>query len=74
MSAIVDILAGIGNFFATIGDFIVNVFSDLIYVISLLAKFTLEIPGYFSWLPSQVITSLVTLFGVVVIYMVLNRK
>ena len=53
---------------------IADFFGGLADIIGLLAQFVIEIPGYFSWLPSEALALLVTTFSIVVIYMVLNRK
>ena len=81
MSAIFDVLAGIGDFFSMIGnffvsivDFVIDMVGDLVYVVALLGKFVIEIPGYFSWLPNEIVALLITAFSIVVIYMILGRK
>lgn len=74
MKAIIDWFVGLGDFFSSVIDFVVGFFQDLAYVVKLLGQFVLEIPSYFSWLPAPVLAMLVTLLGLVVIYMVLNRK
>lgn len=74
MASLMNMLKG---FFQTIGsviDFIVDFFADLVYVITLLGKFVLEIPMYFSWLPGELIALVATLFSLVIIYMILGRK
>lgn len=74
MQAIIDFFSGLVDFLSSIIDFVIGFFEDLVYVIALMGKFVLDIPGYFSWLPSVAISLLVTIFSIVVIYMVLNRK
>lgn len=74
MTAVVDFFVGLADTIGAVIDFIIDFFADLIYVIGLLAQFLIEIPGYFSWLPSEIVALLVTTFGIVVIYMILNRK
>lgn len=81
MGAILDVLAGIGDFFSMIGNFLVSVVGfvidmvgDLVYVVSLLAKFAIEIPGYFTWLPDEIVALLMVTFTIVTIYMILGRK
>ena len=74
MTAIVNFFKGLGDIIGTIIDFIVDLFTDLVYVITLLGKFVLEIPSYFSWLPLELIALVVTLFSLVIIYMILGRK
>lgn len=74
MDAIVSFFTGIGNAIVSAFDFVISFFSDLVYVIQLLGKVVLSIPGYFSWLPGSVSTLLVTLFAIVVIYKILGRE
>lgn len=74
MQAVIDFFSGIADFFTSIVEFVIGFFEDLIYVIGLMGQFVIEIPGYFSWLPSAAIALLVTTFSIVVIYMILNRK
>lgn len=74
MDAVVSFFEGIGNAIISVFDFVISFFSDLIYVIQLLGKVVLSIPGYFSWLPSGISSLLVTLFAIVVIYKILGRE
>lgn len=74
LQAIVDFFVGLANIIGVVIDFVVDMMGDLVYIVGLLAKFIIEIPGYFSWLPNEIITLLLTAFGIVVIYMLLNRK
>lgn len=57
-----------------IWEILSNLVSDIPYIIGLLTSFLANIPGYFSWLPSEVVSLLITAFGVVIIYMISNRK
>lgn len=41
--------------------------SDLVYLVGLTGKFLAQIPAYFSWLPPQLVTLLVTIFAIIVI-------
>lgn len=74
MNAIIKFFEGFVDTISAVIDFVVDFFTDLVYVIGLLGQFVIEIPGYFSWLPSEAVALLVTAFSIVVIYMVLNRK
>ena len=55
-------------------DFIVQFILDVAYIGQLLASLVVNIPGYFSWLPSPIVVLLGTAFSIVVVYMILNRK
>lgn len=74
MGALIDFFVGLGETIGSIIGFVVDLFADLLYVIGLLGKFVIEIPSYFLWLPEEHVVLLVSIFGIVVIYMVLNRK
>ena len=74
MGSLMNMLKGFFSAVGSIIDFIVDFFADLIYAIGVLGKFVLEIPGYFSWLPSSGLVILTTAFSLVVIYMILGRK
>lgn len=74
MQAIVNMLTGFFDAIGSIIDFVVDFFSDLVFVIATLGQFVIEIPGYFVWLPVEIIALLVTIFSIVVIYMILGRK
>lgn len=74
MFAIFDILKSIGEAIATVFDFIVKFFSDLVYVIEITGSVVAQIPALFSWLPTELVTLLVVGFGIVVIYKILGRE
>lgn len=74
MQAIIDMFSGFIDAIGSIIDFIVDFFADLVFVIATLGQFVLEIPGYFIWLPTEIIALIITIFSIVVIYMILGRK
>ena len=74
MNAIINFFVGFVDVITSVVNFVIDLVGDLLYVIALLAKFVIEIPSYFMWLPEEIIALLVALFGFVVIYMILNRK
>lgn len=55
-------------------DFVIQIVGDLVYVIQLVGSFAVNIPYYFSWLPSEIVTIIIIIFGVVVIYKILGRE
>lgn len=74
-------LRTIENFFVTIADvitslvdFVVGMIEDLVYVVTLCGSFVLKIPTLFSWLPSEAVALIVTIFAIVVIYKILGRE
>lgn len=74
MKALVDMLSGFFTLVDQIVDFIVNLFSDLLYVITLVGSFMMNIPDYFGWLPTACISMIVTVFGVVLVYKIVGRE
>lgn len=74
MDAVISFFKGIGNAIIAVFDFIISFFQDLIYMIQLLGKFLAQLPSYFSWLPSEILGSLLLLFSIVVIYKILGRE
>lgn len=74
-------LGDIGSFLEAIGDailfgvqYLVDFMSDIAYVIRLTGEFVADIPQYFSWLPSQIVAIIVSLFSIVVIYKIIGRE
>lgn len=74
MKAIIDMLTGFFDLIGQLVQFIFDLLGDLVFVLGLLTQFVVEIPSYFLWLPSAVISVVVVGFSIVVIYMILNRK
>ncbi len=74
LSTLKEYIVGIGELFVSIYEFVLDFFSDVVYVIKLTANFVASIPSYFSWLPAPVLALVVSIFAVVVIYKVLGRE
>lgn len=74
MQTIVQFFSAIGDAIISIFDFIVAFFQDLVYMIQLLGIFVLQIPVYFSFLPSGMLGLLVVTFGIVVLYKIFGRE
>lgn len=74
MQAIADFLSGIGDAILAVVDFVIGFFSDLIFMIQMLGNIMVSIPGYFSWLPGEIVSSLVLIFTLVVLYKILGRE
>lgn len=67
-------LEGFINLVFSLVDFVITLIEDLVYVIKLTGEFLLHIPQYFSWVPSVHLTTLIVIFGIVVVYKVLGRE
>lgn len=74
MQAIIDFFNTIGSIIATVIDFVIGLFQDLLMMLELLAKFFANLPSYFGWLPSTVVSSIVVIFSIVIIYKILGRE
>lgn len=74
MNAIIEFFSSIGDFLATVVDFVISFFKDLIFAIQLISKFISQIPSYFSWLPGEILTLIIALFAIVAIYKILGRE
>lgn len=74
MKDVLEFLEGIGNAITSLFEFIMDFFSDLLYVIEVVSTTVVSIPSYFSWLPTTAVAIVVTIFGVVVIYKILGRE
>lgn len=69
-----DLLHSIADYIHLFFVYLGQLCKDTVFVINLLGSFFVHIPSYFSWLPSQLLTILVTLIGIVVVYKVLGRE
>lgn len=69
-----DILSSIGNAIATLINFIVKFFEDLVYLIKITGQIFINLPNYLGWLPPAMTTTLLGIFGVVIIYKILGRE
>lgn len=74
MKDLLEFLEGIGNAITGVIDFVISFVQDLVYIVTLVTEFVIEIPIYFSWLPSAAVTVLVFIFGIVVIYKIAGRE
>lgn len=72
--AFVSFVQGFGNFLDNITSFIFHFYHDLVYYISLLIKAHASLPQYFAFLPSTVISILLTTFSLVIVFQVLGRQ
>ena len=74
MQAIIEFLSGIGQAVITVFDFIVSLFSDLVYMITMLGHIAVQLPAYFAWLPSELLSGLILIFTLVILYKILGRE
>lgn len=74
MRSLIKLIKNIGKIITTIVSFVISFFKDLVYVIELTGKFLAQLPSYFSWLPTELLTILLVIFSIVVIYKILGRE
>lgn len=74
LQAIFDAITGFIDTCMTICDFVIDTIQDILYVVKLTAETVASIPDYFAWMPPAALATVVTIFGVVVIYKVLGRE
>lgn len=55
-------------------DVVLSFLSDVMYMIGLLVGFSYNLDAIFGFLPSPFVSSLVLVFGIVVIYKILGRE
>lgn len=74
MFGLFDLLASIGEWLLMIGNFILSIFHDLIFLIEFTGKILFSLPTYFAWLPPSLV-GLVMLFPIVgIILLIAGRK
>lgn len=74
MNVLIDFFKGVGQAITSVIDFVISLFQDLIYMIKLLGQVILNIPNYFSWLPSDIVTLIFLIISIVVVYKILGRE
>lgn len=73
LESILNTLTAIGDFFASIVDWVSEFIEDLVTMAKYLGKAVIEFPKYFEWLPVEAIALLATAIGIIVIYKFLGR-
>lgn len=74
LATVKEYIIGIGELIRSGFDFVLGFFEDIVYLVKITARFVVQIPSYFAWLPAPVVTLIITIFGVVVVYKVLGRE
>ena len=74
MQTIINFFGLLGDMIVGLIDFVIGLFQDLVYMVQLMGKFLANLPFYFSWLPEPLISTLIIIFGVVVVYKILGRE
>ena len=74
MQGIIDFLDLIGTLLTSVFQFFVNLVLDIVYVVQLSIEFLADIPSYFTWLPTPILTLLVTCLTVAIILKIAGRN
>lgn len=73
LESILDTLTAIGDFLASVVEWVADFIEDLVQMAKYLGQAVVEFPSYFDWLPASIVALLVTAVGIVVIYKFLGR-
>lgn len=73
LESILDTLTAIGDFFASVVEWVADFIEDLVQMAKYLGQAVIEFPAYFDWLPASIVALLVTAVGIIVIYKFLGR-
>ena len=74
LDGLFDSFSTIGEYISTAWTFLVDFFKDTFDMIKLVGETVAKLPQYFTWLPEELLTILLVLFGVVVLYKILGRE
>lgn len=74
MKAIIDFFTGFVDIVVSLVNFVIDTIMDLVYMISLLGSMIANIPAYFGWIPSAIVSSIVVIFSIVIIYKIIGRE
>lgn len=74
MGGVFDWLGGLTDLLWSLGQFVIDIILDLVYVVGLLGSLIIKLPDMIGWLPSACISLTVTTFGIVLIYKILGRE
>lgn len=74
MQVIIDFFKGFADIVSSLVDFVIDMVNDLVYVVKLLTEVLLQLPTFFTWLPTEVWAILAVLFSIVVIYKIIGRE
>jgi len=73
LSTIKELFFSLTDILLSLWDFVISFFEDVAYVVRLCASVVVGIPDYFGWLPVEIVSLIVAIFGVVVVYKVVGR-
>lgn len=74
MAAIIDFFNSLGDIISGAVEFLISTMKDIVFIVKSTGVVLASIPSYFSWLPAELLTILLSIFAVVVIYKILGRE
>lgn len=81
MAAIVEAISGLADMITGFieavifcVEYLIGMISDLVYMTQLLGEMILQLPAYFGWMPTAVLTNFMLIISIVVIYKVIGRE
>lgn len=69
-----NVVKDIGSLLSKMGEFILDLFEDLVYIVKLLGEVVLDIPEYLGVFPTVIVSAVISLVGIAVIFRVLGRE
>lgn len=74
MEALIKFFEGIGQAINTVIDFVISFFQDTIWIIKTVGWAFAQLPNLLSWIPSELLTIVTTIFAVVMVYKIMGRE
>lgn len=74
MSAIIEFFNSLGDIISGAVEFLISTMKDIVFIVKSTGVVLASIPSYFSWLPTELLTILLSIYAVVVIYKILGRE
>lgn len=73
MDALFQVFEAIGSAIAFVINFVVTLFMDLVWLIQMLGQIVAAIPGYFAWLPAELLSILIVIIGAALVLRIMGR-
>jgi len=74
LKALIDLVTGFVDLVVSLCEFVFQTISDIVYMIGLLGSMATNLPAYFGWIPSAVVSSIIVIFSIVVVYKIIGRE
>lgn len=73
MKVVLDFFTGIGSLIVSLVNFVISTIMDLWYIVQMLTGLMSNMPAYFGWLPSAIVTLLLSIISIAIIYKIIGR-